>query len=41
VAWDVAGQQLVQPDLPAALGERLRIAEVVLNLIENAIKYMG
>jgi len=30
---------VVQPDLPAVLGDHKRIAEVVQNLIENAIKY--
>lgn len=32
---------VVQPDLPAILGDHRRIAEVVQNLIENAIKYRG
>ena len=32
---------VVQPDLPAVLGDPKRIAEVVQNLIENAIKYRG
>ena len=32
---------VVQPDLPAVLGDSKRIAEVVQNLIENAIKYRG
>ena len=32
---------VVQTDLPAVLGDPKRIAEVVQNLIENAIKYMG
>lgn len=32
---------VVQPDLPAVFGDQARIAEVVQNLIENAIKYMG
>ncbi len=31
----------VQPDLPAVLCDRQRMAEVVQNLVENAIKYMG
>lgn len=31
----------VQPDLPAARCDRKRIGEVLQNLIENAIKYMG
>jgi len=32
---------VVQPDLPALLCDRQRMAEVVQNLLENAIKYMG
>jgi len=32
---------VVQPDLPVVQGDQKRIAEVVQNLIENAIKYMG
>ncbi len=32
---------VVQPDLPAVFGDQKRLAEVVQNLIENAIKYMG
>lgn len=32
---------VVQPDLPTVSGDRKRIAEVMQNLIENAIKYMG
>ncbi|MEI6215183.1 MAG: sensor histidine kinase [Desulfuromonadales bacterium] len=32
---------IVQPGLPMVLGDRLRIAEVVQNLLENAIKYIG
>jgi signal transduction histidine kinase len=39
------GQSLVEvvlePDLPAVHGDHKRIAEVVQNLIENAIKYKG
>lgn len=31
----------VQPDLPAVTGDQKRIAEVVQNLVENAIKYRG
>ena len=31
----------VQPDLPKVLCDRQRMAEVVQNLIENAINYMG
>ncbi len=32
---------MVQPDLPTVRGDQKRIAEVMQNLIENAIKYMG
>ena len=32
---------VLQPDLPSVLGDEKRIAEVVQNLIENAMKYMG
>jgi PAS domain S-box-containing protein len=32
---------VVQSDLPAVLGDEKRIAEVVQNLVENAIKYRG
>ena len=32
---------VVQPDLPSVHGDGKRIAQVVQNLIENAIKYMG
>jgi signal transduction histidine kinase len=32
---------VVYPALPSAFGDQSRIAEVVQNLIENAIKYMG
>lgn len=31
----------VQPNLPTVHGDRQRIAEVLQNLVENAIKYMG
>jgi signal transduction histidine kinase len=31
----------IQPDLPTVLCDRLRIAEVVQNLLENAAKYVG
>lgn len=31
----------VQPDLPAAYGDRPRLLEVLQNLIDNAAKYMG
>ena len=34
-------EMVLQPDLPPVLGDEKRIAEVVQNLIENAIKYMG
>jgi light-regulated signal transduction histidine kinase (bacteriophytochrome) len=32
---------VLQPDLPSVHGDQKRIVEVVQNLIENAIKYMG
>ena len=32
---------IVQPDLPDLFVDRLRIVEVVQNLVENSIKYMG
>lgn len=32
---------VVQPDLPTIYGDRVRMREVVQNLIENAIKFMG
>ena len=32
---------MVQPGLPPVVGDRRRIAEVVQNLLENAIKHMG
>jgi signal transduction histidine kinase len=32
---------VVQPDLPAVFADEKRIAEVVQNLVENAIKYRG
>jgi signal transduction histidine kinase/ligand-binding sensor domain-containing protein len=31
----------VEPDLPAVLGDRARLLEVLQNLIENAVKFMG
>lgn len=31
----------VQPQLPAVLGDKARLVEVVQNLVENAVKYMG
>ncbi len=34
-------EMVVQPDLPTLHGDHIRIAEVVQNLIENAIKYRG
>ena len=42
LAGPIAGSQvevIVQPDLPVVQGDRKRIAEVVQNLVENAIKY--
>ena len=32
---------VIHPDLPAIQGDRKRIAEVVQNLVENAVKYRG
>ncbi len=32
---------LIAPDLPALHGDRIRLVEVLQNLIENAVKYMG
>ena len=32
---------VVQPELPMVLCDRQRLAEVVQNLVENAVKYMG
>ena len=31
----------ILPDLPVVFGDRLRLLEVVQNLVDNAIKYMG
>ena len=31
----------IAPDMPAAFGDRLRLREVLQNLIDNAMKYMG
>ena len=31
----------IAPDLPAVLGDRIRLLEVLQNLLENAVKYMG
>ncbi len=31
----------VAPDLPVVFGDRIRLLEVVQNLVENAVKYMG
>jgi len=31
----------ITPDLPNVLGDRLRLVEVVQNLLDNACKYMG
>ena len=44
LAGPIAGSHVeivLHPDLPSVLGDQKRIAEVVQNLIENAIKYMG
>ncbi|MCX8156229.1 MAG: PAS domain S-box protein [Verrucomicrobiae bacterium] len=32
---------LIQPDLPVVQGDRRRLFEVYLNLLENAVKFMG
>ncbi len=32
---------VVQPDIPPVMGDRKRIAELLQNLIENAVKYRG
>lgn len=31
----------IQPDLPVVLGDRVRLVQVLQNLLDNAIKYMG
>jgi light-regulated signal transduction histidine kinase (bacteriophytochrome) len=31
----------ISPDLPVILGDRIRLAEVYQNIIENAVKFMG
>ncbi len=44
LAGPIAGSHVeivLHPDLPSVLGDQKRIAEVMQNLIENAIKYMG
>ncbi len=44
LAGPIAGshvEMVLQPDLPSVLGDEKRIAQVVQNLVENAIKYMG
>ena len=48
-ALDLVGGQVhergvqvdVAPDLPVVFGDRLRLLEVLQNLIDNAVKYMG
>jgi signal transduction histidine kinase len=39
---DEKGVQVeISPDLPVVFGDRIRLAEVVQNLVDNAVKYMG
>lgn len=44
VAGTVATRHItidIAPDMPAVLGDRLRLIEVFQNLLENAVKFMG
>ncbi|MCA9993335.1 MAG: PAS domain-containing sensor histidine kinase [Ardenticatenaceae bacterium] len=44
VAGQTTRQQVqvtIQPDMPAVLGDRVRLVQVLQNLLDNAIKYMG
>jgi len=36
---EIGGTLTIAPDLPVVLGDRVRLREVVQNLVENAIKY--
>jgi signal transduction histidine kinase len=34
-------QIIIEPDLPTVYGDRTRLVEVVQNLVDNAVKFMG